>query len=141
MTDRRSAEGADNGAENFDRCLEASHPVTLAVALVALSAGPALADSAESGRRSLVGAWSVQVTLRNCATGAPSGPPFNSLVTFHHGGTVSEAAGSPAFAPGQRGRRAWRVDAQARPHLRAVHGCACPLRYAAEPALYTRVRP
>ena len=103
MTDRRSAEGADNGAENFDRCLEASHPVTLAVALVALSAGPALADSAESGRRSLVGAWSVQVTLRNCATGAPSGPPFNSLVTFHHGGTVSEAAGSPAFAPGQRG--------------------------------------
>jgi hypothetical protein len=76
--------------------------VTLAVTLMALSNKPALADSDESGPKSLVGAWSVQVTLRNCATGAPLGPPINSLVTFHKGGTVSEAAGSLAFAPGQR---------------------------------------
>ena len=49
-----------------------------------------------------VGTWAVQVTLRDCATNAPLGPPFNSLVTFHDGGTLSESAGSLAFAPGQR---------------------------------------
>jgi hypothetical protein len=44
----------------------------------------------------------VQVTLRNCATNAPLGR-FNSLVTFHRGGTLSESTSSPAFAVGQRG--------------------------------------
>lgn len=77
--------------------------VTLAVTLVALSNKPALADSDESRRKSLVGAWNVEVTRRDCATGAPLGPPFNSLVTYHQGGTVSEAAGGVTFAPGQRG--------------------------------------
>ena len=76
--------------------------VTVAVALVALSGTQAVADSNESRRRGLVGVWSVQVTLRNCVTNAPLGPAFNSLVTFHQGGTVSEAAGSLSFAPGQR---------------------------------------
>ena len=58
---------------------------------------------------SVAGAWLVQVTLRDCTTGAPLGPPFNSLVTFHSGGTLSESAGSLAFAPGQRtsGHGAW----------------------------------
>jgi hypothetical protein len=50
----------------------------------------------------LVGAWTVRVTLRDCATSAPLGPPINSLVTFHGDGTISETAGSLAFAPGQR---------------------------------------
>ena len=76
--------------------------VTLAMTLMALSSTPARADSEQSRLKSLVGVWSVQVTLRNCATGAPLGPPFNSLVTYHQGGTVSEAAGSLSFAPGQR---------------------------------------
>ena len=76
--------------------------VTLAVTLMALSNRPALADSDESAPKSIVGAWSIEVTLRDCATGAPLGPPFNSLVTFHQGGTVSEAAGGLTFAPGQR---------------------------------------
>jgi hypothetical protein len=49
------------------------------------------------------------VTLRDCGTGAPLGPPFNSLVAFHEGGTISESAASLAFAPGQRspGLGAW----------------------------------
>jgi hypothetical protein len=42
------------------------------------------------------------VTLRDCATSAPLGLPFNSLVTFHGHGTISESAASLAFAPGQR---------------------------------------
>ena len=50
----------------------------------------------------LTGTWTVQVTLRDCATGAPLGPAFNSLVTFHRGGTLSESPGSLAFAAGQR---------------------------------------
>ena len=77
--------------------------VILAGALVATTGGPALADSDDSDRNAkLVGAWSVQVTPRNCATAAPLGATFNALVTFHRGGTLSEAAGSLAFAPGQR---------------------------------------
>jgi hypothetical protein len=60
-------------------------------------------------RASLVGTWTVQVTLRDCTTGAPLGPAFNSLVTFHGDGTLSEGASSLAFAPGQRssGQGAW----------------------------------
>jgi hypothetical protein len=70
--------------------------------LTALVATPALAGAASSSSRSIVGVWRVQVTLRNCDTGAPLGPPFSALVTFHQGGTVSEVAGGVAFAPGQR---------------------------------------
>jgi hypothetical protein len=44
----------------------------------------------------------VRVTLRDCATNAPLGPAFSSLVTFHGDGTLGESAGSLAFAPGQR---------------------------------------
>lgn len=50
----------------------------------------------------LAGAWSIQVTLRDCTTGATLGPPINSLVTFHEGGTLSETAGGLGFAIGQR---------------------------------------
>ncbi|MEZ5294029.1 MAG: hypothetical protein R2745_23300 [Vicinamibacterales bacterium] len=51
----------------------------------------------------LDGAWIVQIQVRDCASQAPLGPPFNSLVTFHAGGTLSESTASAAFAPGQRG--------------------------------------
>jgi hypothetical protein len=75
----------------------------LACALLVTSAGVARAQSEESGSRTgLAGTWMVQVTLRNCATNAPLGPPFNSIVTFHRGGTLSESTSSPAFAIGQR---------------------------------------
>ena len=50
-----------------------------------------------------VGTYAAQVTLRDCASGAPAGPPFDSLVTLHAGGTLSETPGGRAFAPGQRG--------------------------------------
>ena len=65
--------------------------------------------TAQAAPDSVAGAWLVQVTLRDCTTSAPLGPPFNSLVTFHNGGTISESAGSLAFAPGQRspGHGAW----------------------------------
>jgi hypothetical protein len=72
-------------------------------ALLAGFATAGAAQSANSGSGSgLAGAWTVQVTVRDCSTNLPVGAPFNSLVTFHRGGTISEGAASLAFAAGQR---------------------------------------
>jgi len=82
----------------------------LTAALFTVGSGVAGAQSdASAAGPSLVGAWIVQVTLRDCATNAPLGPPFNSLVTYHGDGTISESAGTLAFAPGQRsaGHGSW----------------------------------
>jgi hypothetical protein len=77
--------------------------VCLTVAFLAAASVRAGAQSdASPERASLVGTWMVEVTLRDCATSAPLGPAFNSLVTFHGDGTISETAASLAFAPGQR---------------------------------------
>jgi len=80
----------------------------LSGALLTMSSRPAMAE----GSASLVGTWLVRVTLRDCTTNAPLGPSFSSLVTFHRGGTLSESAGSTAFAIGQRssGHGTWSRD-------------------------------
>ena len=80
--------------------------LAVAAVLLAASSPAAAASTAEQG---IVGTWTVQVTLRNCSTGAPLGAPFNSLVTFHRDRTLSESAGGVTFAPGQRspGHGAW----------------------------------
>ena len=84
----------------------AARAVTISCLIAALLAAATVQAAAEtdtsSERGSLVGTWTVQVTLRDCTTGAALGPAFDSLVTFHDGGTVSESAASLAFAPGQR---------------------------------------
>jgi hypothetical protein len=72
------------------------------VAALAMSSGRGVAARQGGSWKDLQGAWRIQVTLRNCDTGAPLGPAFNSLVTFHEGGTLSETTSSAAFAPGQR---------------------------------------
>ena len=54
----------------------------LAGLLLTTSGSNLNATSADS-RNALVGVWSIQVTLRNCETGAPLGAPINSLVSFH----------------------------------------------------------
>lgn len=64
------------------------------------AAGPS--DAANEGG-SLTGTWMIQVTRRDCATNAPLGPAFSSLVTFHGDGTLSESPSSAGFAPSQRG--------------------------------------
>ncbi len=71
----------------------------LTVALVTASGGIVMASAPDRG---MAGTWVVQVTIRDCATSAPLGPSFNSLVTFHRGGTLSESAGSLGFVVGQR---------------------------------------
>ena len=67
-----------------------------------LSGAVGLAHSNRPARGTTIeGAWFVRVTLRDCGTNAPLGS-FNSLVSFHDGGTISEATSSSAFAIGQR---------------------------------------
>ena len=75
--------------------------VVLAAARTAHADGPILRAS---------GTYAVEVTLRDCASGAPAGPAFLSLVTFHADGSLFETPGGRAFAPDQRGagHGAWR---------------------------------
>jgi hypothetical protein len=84
---------------------------TLGLALGVLF-DPAATNSAHASGLDprVTGTYAVDVTLRDCASGAPTGPPFASLVTLHAGGTISESAGGRAFAPGQRspGQGTWR---------------------------------
>jgi hypothetical protein len=77
-----------------------------------LSFSASAASAQGNGAQAVTGTWAVQVTLRDCATTAPLGPPFRSIVTFHQGGTVNESAASLAFAPGQRspGHGVWTHD-------------------------------
>ena len=73
--------------------------VALTGALLTAAAGTSV--MASGSREGLQGAWAVQVTLRDCVTNATLGAPFNSLVSFHDGGTLSETAGSLGFAAGR----------------------------------------
>src|SRR4051812_19138996 len=86
--------------------------------LTALALGAILALTAQTGRaqaipfsaakqlgngKSLVGTWRVTVQLYDCATEAPVGPTFASLLTFNEGGTMTGSTTNPGFAVGQRG--------------------------------------
>ena len=77
---------------------------TLCLAAALLIPSGAIAGQSDNSAspHSLAGAWLVQVTQRNCATQAPLGPSFHSLVSFHRGGTITESPGGVAFPPGQR---------------------------------------
>jgi hypothetical protein len=86
------------------RAFRAVAILSLAGLLLVGAGRPALAQSEKSAsEHGLAGTWTVQVTLRDCSTNAQIGPAFNSLVTFHRGGTISESTSSRAFAIGQRG--------------------------------------
>lgn len=82
----------------------------LAMAAAALATLPAPVAHAAGSAPRVTGTYAVQVTLRDCASGAPAGPPFDSLVTLHGDGTITETPGGRAFAPGQRsaGHGAWK---------------------------------
>ena len=74
----------------------------LGLAMVGLTEGRAGAQQSASEARTVQGVWYIQVTIRDCATGAALAPPVNSLVTFAAGGTVHESVSGGGFAPGQR---------------------------------------
>jgi len=103
-----------NAKQSRQRCVATIAILALMSALFTTLSGTVIAQSSQSASASgLVGTWTVQVTLRDCLTAAPLGPSFGSLVTFHRGGTLSESAGSLAFAIGQRpsGHGIWTQEA------------------------------
>jgi len=53
--------------------------------------------------RAIVGTWAVQVQQYNCQTEEPLGNPFQALLTFAAGGTLTGSTTNPGFAIGQRG--------------------------------------
>ena len=73
--------------------------MVLAMLLVFMVAANAQSSNSANG---LGGTWRVQVQQQNCATGQPLGPAFQSLLSFHDGGTMSGTTSNPSFAPGQR---------------------------------------
>jgi hypothetical protein len=92
----------NNTSSNARRLRRLAVLLGLAAGILGTTGNHAAAQSnGSASKNGLAGVWAVQVTLRNCTTQAPQGS-FNSLVTFHRGGTISESAGSLAFAPGQR---------------------------------------
>jgi hypothetical protein len=83
---------------NFNTMQRIAAAVISAAASLAILPPGALAQ-----RHHLEGTWSVQVTQRDCSTGAPLGVPFLSLLTFAHGGTMTETTSNPMFYPAVRG--------------------------------------
>jgi len=59
------------------------------------------ADPGDPLAAKLEGTWRVSVTLRNCDSGETI-PPFQSMLTFARGGTLTGTTSSPDFLPGQR---------------------------------------
>ena len=60
------------------------------------------ADNGRHNYASIEGTWRVTVTQKVCSTGTPIGPPFQSLLTFAQGGTMTGTTANSAFLPGQR---------------------------------------
>ena len=85
-------------------------------ATLILLAAAALADSENSGKDpSLVGAWEVQVTVRQDAADCTAGPlnpfgpnPFPALYTFHEDGTISETGSRSPPSARSPGHGVWK---------------------------------
>ena len=86
--------------------LDAPRRTTALIVGGLLFLGSAFQASAQSepsaSENGLEGTWRVQVKTNNCLTGVALGTPFNALLAFARGGTLSGTTSSPAFEPGQR---------------------------------------
>jgi len=88
---------------------------TLVVASL-MSTGASVAQIQNAPERSIVGAWRVSLSPRNCQTGdaipAP-GAPYQGLYTFHQGGTMSEWLTNTIVLPTLRspGHGSWQKSA------------------------------
>jgi hypothetical protein len=82
-------------------------PATLALiasCVLAFASAAAAHDSDDRGDSAdLSGTWQFQITLHNCQTNAPIGAPFQSLLTFADGGTMTETTANSMFYPAERG--------------------------------------
>ena len=80
-----------------------------AAVLMLSTAGATDLDGFGHHRRSVEGVWVMEVTLTNCATGAPIGvPPFAAINTFHEGGTLSEHGARFGSATRNSGQGVWK---------------------------------
>ena len=93
------------------------HRFSIGLALAGVCAISTIASAAPDPERSfygrgLVGTWQVKVTLHNCANGVQIGMPFESLLTFAEGGTLTESTANSMFFPATRGpgHGYWRRD-------------------------------
>jgi hypothetical protein len=77
--------------------------LTLTGQTASAQATPNSAEKQSASGKTLVGTWRVTVQLYDCATEAPIGPPFASLLTFNEGGTMAGSTTNPGFAVAQRG--------------------------------------
>jgi hypothetical protein len=84
---------------NLRRILSVAFALIVATAFLQPFQGGAAPRSNRKSR--ITGTWRVQMTPKNCQTGAPM-PPFSFLVSFARGGTFTEVMNAPAFSPGQR---------------------------------------
>ena len=50
----------------------------------------------------ITGTWQANITLVNCQSGVPLGPPFSSFLTFGNDGTLTGDTNNSLFAPSQR---------------------------------------
>ena len=93
------------------------------VMMLSVMGQSAMAQDPGSAASPLVGTWQVKVTLLNCQTGGPLGPPpFSSLLTFARGGTLSEDTTNTSFATGQRspGQGVWETTSHDVFYVRSV---------------------
>lgn len=72
-------------------------------ALTLSEAASAQTEDWDFAARRLEGSWTVQVTQRDCTSGAALGKPFLSMLTFGRGGTLVETTSNPMFFPAVRG--------------------------------------
>jgi hypothetical protein len=68
--------------------------------------------SSDASERTIAGVWRTLITPRNCQTGDPLTSPFQGLITFHEGGTVSEFGVGPGSSPDRRspGHGVWQRE-------------------------------
>jgi hypothetical protein len=81
-----------------------------------LSVASAQAQTSALTGKELEGTWKVEVTQRDCNTGDPLGTPFQSLLTFANGGTMTETTDNPLFFPAERspGHGVWSSKGESR---------------------------
>ena len=82
---------------------KAAAAILVMTGLMAMGSGHRAGAQLEQRENKLEGTWSFQVSLENCANGQAIGQPFQSLLTFNEGGTMTETTSNPIFYPADRG--------------------------------------
>lgn len=81
----------------------------LLLCIAAGIAGVATADAGPTGGATqLTGVWHTEITARDCVTDGVLGGPFQGLITYHAGGTVSEIGPSFPGTTRSAGHGVWR---------------------------------